>query len=326
MRIHAWPSDNAGCRWYRIHLPLKTLASKGMLAYTEGTSKGRYDILLGQRVCGLPQTILWQQIAAEPKSRRPRLVYELDDDVWSIPDDNPASRAYSASTTRSNIENNIRVADLVTVSTQPLAEVVKKFNKNVVVLPNMIERAIIDETHRWRIADNKYWHIVWSGSPTHRNDLLECVDGVRRAIRDGNRRLTLVGTDYRELFASDARPFIRVRPWVESIPQYYRMLRKFRCGLAPLKDTTFNQSKSDIRILELQALGVPAVASPVGPYAETRHVWRAATPPAWSAALRVLQGDPVEWTERRAAGLEAAAARTIEGNCSMWLEAYQSVL
>jgi hypothetical protein len=36
--------------------------------------------------------------------------------------------------------------------------------------------------------------------------------------------------------------------------------------LAPLAAETFNEAKSDLKLLEYAALGLPAVASPVGPY------------------------------------------------------------
>jgi hypothetical protein len=45
---------------------------------------------------------------------------------------------FSRPEVRSNVCRNIEVADLVTVSTERLAEVMSKRNRNVIVLPNCV--------------------------------------------------------------------------------------------------------------------------------------------------------------------------------------------
>jgi hypothetical protein len=48
---------------------------------------------------------------------------------------------------RANVCRNIEVADLVTVSTERLAEVMSKRNRNVIVLPNCVPQTLLDAPH-----------------------------------------------------------------------------------------------------------------------------------------------------------------------------------
>jgi hypothetical protein len=51
-----------------------------------------------------------------------------------------------------------------------------------------------------------------------------------------------------------------------SFQHYPSKISYFDIGLAPLENTTFNQCKSDLRLLELGASSVPYVASKIAPY------------------------------------------------------------
>src|SRR3546814_14721972 len=58
--------------------------------------------------------------------------------------------------------------------------------------------------------------------------------------------------------------------WVPTPEEFFRSI-DYAVGVAPLSDTTFNRSKSDIKFLELAALGIPTIASDVAPYRSIRH-------------------------------------------------------
>ena len=58
-------------------------------------------------------------------------------------------------------------------------------------------------------------------------------------------------------------------PWVTNVEKLGNILCHFDIGIAPLEDTSFNSSKSNIKFLEYSALGIPTVASKVTPYSST---------------------------------------------------------
>ena len=59
-----------------------------------------------------------------------------------------------------------------------------------------------------------------------------------------------------------------ILPRVE-MNKYPEMIENIDIGIAPLVDTEFNRSKSNLKYLEYSALGIPSVCSNVYPYAKT---------------------------------------------------------
>jgi glycosyltransferase involved in cell wall biosynthesis len=92
--------------------------------------------------------------------------------------------------------------------------------------------------------------------------------------------------------------------WFEDTNAWLRNV-DFDIGLAPLVPSVFNQAKSPIKTAEYAALGIPAIASDVGPYpgfvedGVTGFLVR--QPHEWAAALKALADDP-EDASRELAG------------------------
>jgi glycosyltransferase involved in cell wall biosynthesis len=110
------------------------------------------------------------------------------------------------------------------------------------------------------------------------------------------------------------------------MPDWWRRVATFDIGLAPLVDNRFNRSKSFIKILEYAALGVPFIASPVGPYAD--HVvdgvtgFLASTPDEWAERLDQLIRSP--WLRMKIGGAarDWAAEWTTDRWIGKWEELY----
>jgi glycosyltransferase involved in cell wall biosynthesis len=78
-----------------------------------------------------------------------------------------------------------------------------------------------------------------------------------------NSRFMTIGGNY-----THGLPIDRVRAlgWIGTTRKIYKQIAKFDIGIAPLTPHVFNESKSYIKALEYAALGIPCVASKVGPY------------------------------------------------------------
>lgn len=327
LRIFGWWADYSGCGWYRIMLPMGALNELG-LANTGFSNKltdsiaDNTDVIVGQRVFRPRATQFWQTLAK--RKSHPLLVYELDDDLLHIDDTNPAAAVYQRTTVQENILANIKAADLVTVSTEPLAEQIRKLHPRVVVLPNCIPQALLD----WRHGSyaNRLT-IGWQGSPTHDRDWQQALQPMARWLRSRPEvELHTIGgvpADFPQL------PNHRHTGWVESIPQYYRVI-DWDIALAPLASTLFNRSKSDLRILEAGMLGIPVVASAVPAYRHSViHLETGllvGSPSEWRGAMEMLANDEDAREQMGREAREWARGRTIEANAPLWLKAYTDAM
>lgn len=339
MKILGWPADNTGCGWYRIRMPLEELARRGHETRVALDPPDDWfewcDVLIGQRLCKTNVTRIWHRLSKLPN--RPLMVLELDDDLWSIP---PASetahRWFSQPGVLKNLELNIARADVVTVSTEPLAEVVRRFNANVVVVGNSIPGRLLDEPRSVEHDESRVV-IGWAGSATHQPDLAEIGPEIVRTVRDNpDAVLHTIGTTATEFLGHF--PWLgrmpngrwRVTGWLADLWDYYRALDAFDVATAPLAHLMFNDAKSPIKALEAGARGLPVVASNVGPYrGYVRHGETGLLvdhPYQWRRALRGLVADADMRAELGAAGRRQAAEHTIERRGDEWEQALLSQL
>jgi hypothetical protein len=321
LRIHAF-HDKSGCGEYRIKIPLGELARHGHEIQLElggtGEAARGWQIVVGQRMDKHDALPIWRRLGLTSK-----LVYEIDDDVFCVePVNAMAHSVYGQPVTQDSVIHAAEVADLVTVTTEPLAEVMRKHNPNVVVIPNVVPDAILDieRPRRDRLV------LGWAGGASHAADILMIAAQVRRFLdRHPRAQMHLIGTDYGPTIRRPCR-FTR---WDADLMAYYRNI-DFDIGLAPLTGTRFDRSKSNIKALECAALGIPVVASDVEPYRDfvidgvTGYLVRRED--QWFARLRDLANDDAMRTEMGAKAREQATAWTITKGWQRWETAYQSLL
>lgn len=316
--VFGWMADRAGCGTIRIQLPLEAIRSGEVTAgYSERMPEDlAARTIVGQRICNEGPSTMWQALARRPD--RPRLVFELDDDLWQIDGSSPIAHAfYSRPDVLARLEANIRVADAVTCTMEPLAEQLRRFNPNVHVLPNYLPAELLDLE---RPRQEGKVTIGWGGSATHAMDIQEIGSQLRQVMnRNRQTELHLIGVDYsRDL---GIRERVRLTTWTKTVPDYWRAL-DFDIMIAPLRAHVFNASKSALRCLEAAMLGIPVVASDYGPYAsfvkhgETGFLVK--RDHEWGRYLAQLVNDPAMREEMGANARRQAADWTIESHSEDW--------
>lgn len=91
------------------------------------------------------------------------------DDHYDLGAFHPMSSVYKMSGTKEKLINNIRLSDYITTTTEIFADCIKKHNKNVVVLPNAIDKNE-KQFHPIEIKSNKIRFGIICGS-SHEHDI-----------------------------------------------------------------------------------------------------------------------------------------------------------
>ena len=327
--VFGWLADRSGCGTIRIMQPLDALTSELELktGYSEGLAlKGMMPkILVGQRVCKDRPTAIWGAIAQQ--ENRPKLVFELDDDVWNIDPSNKQAytwfhHGYEVSTglyhaVQENLVQTISLSDRVTCTTEPLAELLRQWNDDVRVVPNTIPQWLTehDRSRRDRLT------VGWVGSATHNMDWDTASNEVRRFLnRNPHIDFHIIGAPYGDWLRLPEDQVVESN-WIPNVEDCWRAI-DFDIGIAPLRPHVFNRSKSAIKFLEYAALGIPTIASDVGPYAD--NIEHGVTgllvkrDHEWQKYLRDLSNDEAMRTEIGSNARDWARTQTLEGNIDKW--------
>ena len=325
--------DESGCAWYRVLMPLGELANHGhqVTMVSANLSQGggatretmaEHDVVVAQRWDSHAGLGTWRRLKATSK-----LVYETDDDVFSVEPVNwPAYSQFAREDVRDAVRHSLEVADLVTVSTAPLAEVMREHNPNVAVLPNMVPAMVLDLPAP--AGDRPA--IGWHGGASHGLDIQVVGQPLRRFLdKHPGWDAVLFGQDYRPTVRHERCGYI---PWlhVNDNPAGFYGSLDWDIGLAPVQYTEFNKSKSYIKCLEYAARGIPVIATDIEPYREFvlhgvtgflvkgDHEWfKYMCELAADEGLRQSMGEKAK---------EHARQFTIEGNWRRWEDAYRKLL
>lgn len=196
-------------------------------------------------------------------------IYEIDDLIFELPEGHPDRMTSYYSEGLVPMLTALNKADLVTTSTDALANYIKPFNPNIQVLPNYLIDSLWELKPPQKQEDNKNTVVVgYVGGHTHYPDLELITPGLM-SILDlyGNRiSFKLFGVDPpgKLLASSQVNSFPPIDNYCEFVT--FMKGQEIDILLAPLVPSTFNQSKSTIKYLEYSALGIPAVYSQGLPY------------------------------------------------------------
>lgn len=340
MRIFAGHDGGSGCAWYRVILPLGELARHGhdaeIVSAQQWRAKGDgvgevrepeftasrmagHDIITGQRLDNYAGMGVWRR-ARTPGSR---LVYEVDDDIFSIEQVNfGAWRHFQDAGAREAVATYAQMADLVTVTTEPLAETMRQFNPNVAVINNHIPGWVLDLP----APAGERPAVGWHGGVSHGEDIGLIARPLRQFLdRHPAWDAVLIGADYRPTVKHRRCGYI---PWthVTDDPAGFYSSIDFDIGLAPLRWTRFTAQKSHIKALEYAARGIPVIATDCEPYRDfvvhgvTGYLVK--RDHEWLRYLTDLANDEAMRAEMGAKAKEVARGWTIEQGWKLWEDAY----
>jgi GT2 family glycosyltransferase/glycosyltransferase involved in cell wall biosynthesis len=290
------------CAYIRLLLPLDHPRSGGGVTVTLANpgivSRYQADVIVTQRHA-LASVEAADSLAAHAKRTGAALIYDLDDDLLSIPPDHP--EAAHLVPKAAVVERMVRLAGVVHTSTTRLARRLAPLARQVQVVANALDERIWLAGSRPREDSYGPVRLLCMGSATHDGDfalILPALIELRRQFGE-HVQLDLMG------FVSS----LELPAWIRRVPVPLHATRSYPgfvqaitragpwdIGLAPLADTRFNLCKSAIKTLDYAALGLATLASDVPAYRGSvadgpggRLV--ANTPDAWREALSWLVRD-----------------------------------
>lgn len=314
---HHW----GGAGWVRLGQYEPYLMSEGIQTYI-GTlvwnkdhfsidigEGGRYlidvDIVYLQRLmhAGLADHI------KQARANGQKVINDLDDWYWGLSTQN---HAFMSSHPKTNPNENVNhykkvlsASDIVTVSTPYLADRIKQFvHCPIEIIMNTVE---VDRFHVKEHTDSDVPIVGWVGSVNHRSGDLEVLSGIiDRLYRDKEIRLQHSGHHPgNKTIASSwnlSDDDIIMVPATD--PEFYPSILTMDVGLAPLTDIPFNHAKSDIKLLEYSASGIPWVGSGLSAYTELVKEWGIGRVVRknknWATHLRALRNPDTRSAEGRA--------------------------
>src|SRR5205085_5021323 len=117
-------------------------------------------------------------------------------------------------------------------------------------------------------------------------------------------------------------------PIMEDAPGYFSAI-DFDIGLAPLHVTEFAKSKSNVKVLECAARGIPSIATDCDVYRSfIRHGengFLVKHDHDWLHYLSILAADGAMRAKMGSQAREDARAWTAEANWQLWADAYSSL-
>lgn len=262
---------------------------------------------------------------------RYKLVIDTDDNADVVPEYNFSHSDYHAGKdVQRLVRAEFKQADLVTVSTPPLAEWVSKYSKSAPVLvPNVVDVSLYKDVvgREKEPRHRKDKRIYFGSGGNHYGDLLVVKDAVLQVFHE-RPDVKLVFTQFIPDWAADLPPF-RVFVIRSARLEEYPQVLKWICAdvaLAPLVDNEFNRCKSHVKYLDYTMAGIPGVYSSLLPYQSVEHGLtglKAANTEEWYEAINTLLDNP---SQRMS--MAACAMQDVMDNWTMdkWASHYEAML
>lgn len=266
-----------GCTVWRILQPFTELQHQGYQGmgwdYMDNPLVARlvhlYDAIILPRRHWLPEDwdkgVKWTQAMHNADIA---VIYEVDDDMFS---DDFVNRLVvthgkdpkAAELVRQSVMKTLKLADGVTVSSQRLATIVRRYtDKLVKVVPNYIDLPWFTAVQKEAKRTVHGLTIGWAGGARPDSDVEQmAIAWGRLAAVFPDVTFVIQGHQAQMIYDHVPNERIAAIDWMP-IDQYPAGMVNIDIGCCPLGDTHFNRAKTFIKAMEYAAGGAAVVASP----------------------------------------------------------------
>jgi processive 1,2-diacylglycerol beta-glucosyltransferase len=263
-----------GSAYVRLLRPLShpALRDKIKVTFAKDYHGESVDIVVLDRLWRPDVTLeLVEGLLARVRKIGARFFYSLDDDFLTL---DSHRTPWFTEQHREIARLLLHEADKVLVTTRDLKESFSEYNKQIVVLPNMLDERLligggVPSLTKRRIV------IGYMGTPTHDDDLLLILPALRAVAEEYPEQIVfqLIGgverADTWKKINDLSLRVLRPHPSETEYPLFmlwFTSRIKWDIALAPLEDVSFNTCKSDIKFLDYCAVGTAGIYSRVPAY------------------------------------------------------------
>jgi glycosyltransferase involved in cell wall biosynthesis len=255
------------------------------------------------------------------------IVWDDDDDVTSVARDAEAYRAYGGLSGQRYLAARRRLFELVDLVTTPSEWLAQSFADAGAPRVRVLENYVVDEFVRSaKPPSSGGITIGWTAADEHRADLAQI------PIRPALARLL---DEHDDVHVRTIGVPLGIRhPRYEHVksvpfPRLPQAAATFDIGIAPLSaQVALNRARSNIKLKEYAALGIPWLASPVGPYAGlgSREGGRLVPDDRWYEQLEDLVTNARARRKLTKAAARWGRKQTISRNVGLWEQALTDVV
>ncbi|WP_158784450.1 glycosyltransferase family 2 protein [Pantoea sp. BAV 3049] len=316
-------ADMAGCGHYRIIAPFNAMQKEGMangklhnrlLSVAELAQHKPDSLVIQRRYSEIFQNWMAPVVAATEIFK----VYELDDYILNVPIKNHHHKDFRQDMWK-KMRRSLGFFDRFVVSTEPLAEAFKGMHSEIVVMQNHLPVQWWGNLQSQR-RQGKKPRVGWAGGSSHTGDLEMIVDVVKEFANE-------VEWVFMGMCPHKLRPYVHELHYGVDIEIYPATLAALNLdlALAPVEENIFNSCKSNLRLMEYGACGVPVICSDVECYRGDLPVTRVRNRfKDWRDAIRMHLND-LDASARMGDELQAQLKRDwmLSGdNAARWLKAW----
>jgi len=259
---------------YRVSLPFHALQESGRLDVAMiSPEKGAAPLLSVVEMARfnpdalLIHTMLTDGVLHAVKQYREfmpglRLVFGLDDLVGALPEKSILNRVWRKTMpdARPRLRAMLKHFDTLVVSTEPLAEACRDMIDDIRVVPNRLARHMWSKVSSLR-GQGKKPRVGWVGAQQHQGDLSLIIDVVKQTADE-------VEWVFMGMCLPEMRPYIAEEHPCVPFQDYPEKMAGLNLDLAiaPLEINPFNESKSNLRLLEYGVMGWPVICTDIYPY------------------------------------------------------------
>jgi len=306
LKVVSFSINKGFCYYYRLNYPLRNLEQMGLIEWFDCDQKhpeqmleiaADCDVIIMQGGSPHKMTQDMQNLIIKNKLIK-IIVSEFDDDMFNIDIVNPVYKhfgteevwgegkdgekhyIYKDGEDEFNIAKNkkgieemgkaVIMSDMVTNTTDNLAETFREYNDNVKVVRNCLDFDMMPNQFNKKNKPNSDTVVIaWSGGDSHYADMKRVIP-ILTQIQDRYGKKVLFrffGARFDNLYKDLNHEII---PWTAP-DKYFETFSELLpdIGIIPLEDTRFNAAKSNIKWLEYSYYGIPSVIENVLPYRGT---------------------------------------------------------
>ena len=281
-RVIQYYADYSGCGFWRMIWPEHLLNAFNMFT-VHGTTVMNLDprsyintkVVRIQRQATSHQLKFVQFLKELSKEVGFRIIYEIDDLVFSedIPDYNKYKPAFTDPQIRKNCQDIMLLCDEITVTNQFMKDyyMEKTGHKSVTIIPNFPPKFWLGHFYDEKQISSNYDtykkkpRILYAGSGAHfdvdnrvgqKDDFAHVVDIIAKTV--DKYQWVFLGAYPLPLTNLVKSGKIEFHPW-QNLYQYGEKIKNLRINMmvAPLQNNNFNKSKSDLKLVEANAFGIP---------------------------------------------------------------------